>query len=159
MTLGLSVLNTFTASVGYGRHLILSTPQHVVDMAKCVVVYEYVYTAAVLFVKTSILRFYYKTFPNRKFRILVITIEIFVLLWVLYSFVCFTVQCIPLSYAWTRTGPEHCFDLVAYVVASSVLNAITDFVIVILPMPLVWGLQMPNSRRLAICGTFLLCGM
>ena len=48
----------------------------------------------------------------------------------------------------------HCFDATASWKASGVFNVLSDFAILILPMPTVWTLQMSLRRRLLIMGVF-----
>lgn len=38
--------------------------------------------------------------------------------------------------------------------AASVINVFTDFLTTIVPMPLIWKLQLPRRQRLAVIGIF-----
>ena len=43
--------------------------------------------------------------------------------------------------------------------ACAALNVFTDLVILILPIPIVWSLQLPKRQRLVLIGIFSLGGM
>lgn len=62
--------------------------------------------------------------------------------------------CIPIQRQWDKKIPGGCIDVQLRVLITAILNLVIDVVIVALPMPVVWGLQMPFSKRLAISGIF-----
>ncbi|KAK5120989.1 hypothetical protein LTR85_005773 [Meristemomyces frigidus] len=41
----------------------------------------------------------------------------------------------------------------------TILDACFDFIVLILPIPWIWTLQMPTSKKLSVCGCFLLGGI
>ena len=53
---------------------------------------------------------------------------------------------------WLTYG--HCFSFNIWNLASGLFNAISDIVILILPMPCLWRLQMPLKKKLIITGVF-----
>ena len=56
-------------------------------------------------------------------------------------------QCIPLRKLWNPTVPGKCFNYEALIIAGGVLNVVTDFAILGLPMPLLWRLEAPTRRK------------
>ncbi len=48
----------------------------------------------------------------------------------------------------------HCFEGDASYKASGVFNVLSDFAILVLPMPTLWNLQMSLRRKLLIMGVF-----
>lgn len=67
----------------------------------------------------------------------------------------FCLICKPIAFRWDWTikggscGDEKPLDLYA-----SIINLILDALVVILPMPSLWGLQMPLRRKLGVCCLF-----
>lgn len=66
-----------------------------------------------------------------------------------------TLQCIPVSYFWTRTGHGKCLKInqliiIAYVY--SVVAMLCDFTLGLLPIVLVWNLQMNRQTKFALAG-------
>ena len=63
--------------------------------------------------------------------------------------------CTPREKIWSPlldTG--HCFDMYATFQATCISNVITDFAILILPMPSVWELQISFKRKILITAIF-----
>ncbi|KAF3065156.1 integral membrane protein [Daldinia childiae] len=53
-------------------------------------------------------------------------------------------QCIPLSAYWDHSiRPQHCIDWAAHMLAASIINTITDWVVVLLPIWVALGLNLP----------------
>ncbi|KAI9790932.1 MAG: hypothetical protein M1816_004693 [Peltula sp. TS41687] len=50
--------------------------------------------------------------------------------------------------------PGKCINVLAAGVAGSVINIFTDFVILLLPMPMVWRLRLPMRQKIAVIGIF-----
>jgi len=59
--------------------------------------------------------------------------------------------CTPFSAAWNLTvGEGHCADFLPPYLATCSINMIFDFTIVLLPMPVLWKLQMPASKKIVV---------
>lgn len=103
-------------------------------------------------VKISILLFYNRIFPQRKLRIAVwVTIGVcagYAIAFLLVS----VFQCKPLSLAWTRWDGQHegtCNNINAQVWAAASINVLLDMVMVVLPLPVIWRLEI-NRRKKAL---------
>ena len=62
--------------------------------------------------------------------------------------------CIPRRKLWMPSIPGKCINNAAVFVSGGAINMITDFAILALPIVLVWRLQMPTRRRVAISAVF-----
>ncbi|KAI1655059.1 hypothetical protein F4813DRAFT_188086 [Daldinia decipiens] len=61
----------------------------------------------------------------------------------IFIFVSF-LQCIPLSAYWDHSiQPQHCIDWAAHILAASIINTITDWVVVLLPIWVALRLNLP----------------
>ncbi|UDD57897.1 hypothetical protein AFCA_005372 [Aspergillus flavus] len=68
--------------------------------------------------------------------------------------------CQPVAKAWDSTITEgHCVDRLSIMLASSVLNVITDFLMIIAPIPLIWKLNMRVWQKLGVTLMFFLGGI
>lgn len=58
---------------------------------------------------------------------------------------------------WTLYGAMNgvCVNTNALILAQAYSDVFTDIVILLLPLPCIWTLQMPVKHRLAVCGIFL----
>ncbi|OHW94173.1 integral membrane protein [Colletotrichum incanum] len=62
-----------------------------------------------------------------------------------------TVICLPISSFWNpRTSNPKCLNQRKIFIADLSLAIITDFIILVLPIPLLWGLRMPLRKKLKI---------
>ena len=63
--------------------------------------------------------------------------------------------CDPIAFNWDKTIPGgHCADLDAGFLVVGIVDAITDFMIFILPMPMIWRLQVPRTKQISLVIVF-----
>jgi hypothetical protein len=81
----------------------------------------------------------------------------FVVCWFTAVTLTVTFQCTPVSFAWDKNVPDgRCIDFKSFIFSTAVINVLTDVVIVFMPVPVIWKLQMPSTKKIGICGIFLL---
>ena len=52
------------------------------------------------------------------------------------------------------TYDYHCLDTGPVVFAASIINIFTDFLVTVLPMPLIWNLKLATKQRIAVISIF-----
>lgn len=110
--------------------------------------------------KISLLIFYARIFPVRKFQICSYVLGSFVLALGIAILFQTIFQCSPISYGWDRSIDNgSCIHQMVFYRAVSPLNVLTGVLILVLPMPLVWRLHAPRGQKLALTGVFLLGGL
>ncbi|EGY14297.1 hypothetical protein VD0002_g2084 [Verticillium dahliae] len=62
--------------------------------------------------------------------------------------------CWPISAYW-HGHMENCLDQSAIITADAIISVLSDLVILLLPLPLTWSLQLPRKKRLRVIG--MLC--
>ena len=69
-------------------------------------------------------------------------------------------QCMPTSLLWDPTGdPDgHCIDIIKFFVGNAVPNIVTDFALLVLPLPHIWRLQVPGTQKLFVLLAFVFGG-
>lgn len=67
-----------------------------------------------------------------------------------------TFQCAPIDFTWNKGQSGQCINIEILFVTLGIVNAVTDIIIVIMPLPLIWKLKMPRGRKIGICGIFAL---
>lgn len=65
----------------------------------------------------------------------------------------FTV-CQPFSYFWDKSQKGRCGDQIALYMAGGIFNLLLDVTVVVLPMPMLWGLQMARRKKVGLTGVF-----
>ena len=144
---------------GLGYHEIAihtSEPAKLVTWAKFLLVGPIVYLAAVLFSKLAVLAIYLRIFTFPSFRRACWALAaVLVANWFAFTVTAFT-MCIPLSYLWDKelAGGGHCFNINQFYRWSALPNIVTDVVMLILPLPVVWRLQTSRSIKIGLTLTF-----
>ena len=64
--------------------------------------------------------------------------------------------CRPLSKNWDPATPGVCGDVEASSIAGGITNLALDTLVILLPIPLVWRLQMAIRKKLIVTGIFSL---
>ncbi|RYP76286.1 hypothetical protein DL770_007247 [Monosporascus sp. CRB-9-2] len=113
------------------------------------------YYVCVSLTKVSILLFYFRLFPQQGYRIFLWFMLGFVVLTGITSSVAGIFQCNPIPKAWDFDIPGTCFNRPALFFANAGLNIFQDFVIYILPSPMLWNVQLPLKQRIALIGVFV----
>ncbi|GFF32528.1 hypothetical protein IFM58399_03242 [Aspergillus lentulus] len=138
---------------GYGVHiwdlyLIKLKPFKQNDLAA-----EDIFALGIWFVKTSILLFYLRLNPERRFRQWTYGIMAFVFIYSLISILVFTCGCIPVTAMWdmTQMATAKCVDQLAFVYANAAFNLLSDLMTLILPIKLCWSLQTTLKQKVLLC--------
>lgn len=109
------------------------------------------------FVRLSILDFIGQVFSiHTKFRYTVYFYEACAVAYLAGCTITFFAICRPMKYNWTP-GPEalaNCGNLNMKFLLSAVFNLILDVGILILPMPMLWRLQMNTTKKIALSVVF-----
>lgn len=63
-------------------------------------------------------------------------------------------QCNPRKKIWSPLTPGRCINSAVAYLATSIFNVITDFAILVLPMPCLWRLQISNKKKAWTTGIF-----
>lgn len=66
----------------------------------------------------------------------------------------FAAICRPFHRYWVEEAQGHCGDIQLGIIAAAVVNLILDFLVVFLPMPMVWKLKMPASKKIGVSVVF-----
>lgn len=123
---------------------------------------EIAYTIVLPCLKISILLFYLRVFPIQKLRIGVVILAAASIAWGIAFFFVTIFTCTPPHYIWDVNRAEyakHCLPssanrVIPIVIAST--NILTDLLIIALPIPLIWNLQLSKRRLIGLRALFLL---
>jgi hypothetical protein len=107
----------------------------------------------ILFVKYALLSILIRIFSPYKSRILFIYVLLGCL--TVYYIIAEIVKirmCDPIPAYWTLDAGASCLDQRAALIADSVISVVTDAIILVLPLPLTWSLQMSRNKKLRVVG-------
>lgn len=162
-SLGLCFLQTFNTSLGYGKHLIAVGILSTQKMIKSQYAFEFIWSIAMVLIKLSILMFYRRLFPHQsttpRWRLCHLALCITSIIIGIISLFGAAFQCTPVAYLWDKTIPGgYCVNFSAFARFTNVGNLTTDILILALPIPIVWSLQLDRHKKIGVCGLFLLGG-
>ena len=107
------------------------------------------------FSKISILLFYRRISPNWFFHIVIwVTMACTIGLFIAVLFADLF-QCTPVAYFWDHSIPGgHCFNQGGFYFSTAGIAVLGDVWILVMPMPVFWGLQISLKRRLVLMTLF-----
>jgi len=109
---------------------------------------------AVAMNKASILLLYLRIMPQRLYRIAVFSLLTIVGLFAVATTIAGIFQCVPVDKAWNKSKKGHCYHLVEAWYSNAVFSITTDFLILMLPMHMVYKLQRDQREKLLLYGVF-----
>ena len=108
-------------------------------------------------IKLSLLYFYHRIFPMRRFTNWLIGIGVFMILWWAAHFFTVIFTCRPIEFNWNkRIQGGKCLNAIDFSYGISAINIVTDIVVLVLPIPWLLKLQLDLKKKLAVTGIFLL---
>jgi len=135
---------------GMGRHVIYVSEYDRMMVRKGDFVFSNFYDLALVFVKLSILAFYWRVFVHPLFRKIICATAAFVIAWGIGITVTLFLVCRPLQAYWDFTVNAKCFTIVPFVYFTNISNLITDIWIFLMPVPSIWHLQLQTKKKLLL---------
>lgn len=121
---------------------------------KTLLAWELVYTFDVALIKASILCFYLRLFPSRRFRVTTLVVGSTVLVWWIAVSIIGVFQCSPIYRFWTPEVPGTCLTMKTVFTINAVPNVVQDIVILLMPVDQIWGLQATRAQKIRLYVTF-----
>ena len=136
----------------FARHLADGSPQSVLAA-------EVFYPPAIASVKVSTLFLYSRIFPGRDFRLLLYTVGLFVITYSGIMVLSAIFQCVPIQGGWDTTLKAKCIEINLLWMIMAGMNVLTDFILLLAPLPTLWGLQMQRAVKAQVIGVFCIGGL
>ena len=108
--------------------------------------------------KLSVLLFYKRVFRGNTFNAAVWTMISIVGVWTTAFFFANLLQCYPIQLNWEASGAlaASCIQTNTMYLAQAWTDILTDVMILSLPIPCIWALQMPARHKVGVTAIFLL---
>ncbi|OLN87244.1 hypothetical protein CCHL11_03665 [Colletotrichum chlorophyti] len=154
------VLGQLAGVLAFGEDIWMVKPDELTFGLKIFYIDESFYLTCLALTKVSVLFFYLRIFPNKKFRwasyatmgYIIISTTILLFLQIF--------QCIPFEYNWLGWkggfGPHQCLNINTLAFVAGGLSISHDVIILILPLPLLWHLNMSKRSKAGIFFMFSL---
>lgn len=72
----------------------------------------------------------------------------------IYLWACMGCLCQPRNYFWLQFGGTvtgKCINVASFFIGAGILNMLNDFILLLIPFPRIWKLQMRRDKKIAIC--------
>jgi hypothetical protein len=146
------ILGLQTISLGFGHHIWDVAPANFTPMWKMLFVIQVNYHIALVLARASTICFFQRIFAVRT-------------QWMFYAartahtlnLICslgnlgFTFgRCSPFAKNWNTLLPGHCVLMEAYMIVGLATSVVNDLLILLIPIPPLWSLQLTRNRKLLI---------
>lgn len=152
-----------------GKPRLTTLSRMMLTCSKIIYAGNFPYLVIISMTKTSILLYYRRLFgtpgTRPRFRKLLYTTQAIVVIWFVGSLIPGTFRCHPIDDFWNPLvvgGPNvhrYCTNNNTYYLASSAFNVALDFWILVLPLSIIWTLQLTARRKVGLSAIFLLGGL
>lgn len=115
------------------------------------------YGITICIVKLSVLWLYRRVFsPSRHglLDICIVTLIAFLIGFYAATNLAKVWQCIPREKIWITNLPGKCIDVSTLLNVSGIVNTVTDFIILLLPVKAVWGLNLKAKKKITVVLVF-----
>ncbi|KAJ5502596.1 hypothetical protein N7463_005470 [Penicillium fimorum] len=145
-------------TAGYGGHtatMAVRNPGELVSALKIFWASEWMWATSTVCFRLAILRLYIEIFPgNQKFFWCATGVGCLVFLYWVSAILTIALLCRPVAYNWDRTIPGRCGDILKIQYASAGFNMGIDLGVVLLPLPIVWRLQISSRKKTGATASF-----
>lgn len=146
---------------GVGRHVEAVSHGELIEWAKCILAFEFIYLTSIALPKMAIVFLYLKLFNWKGvMRNLAILLQITIASTSLSLIIAACFQCRPLS-AWWEEGVDggKCFNVEAFFHAQSIPSIVLDLFVMALPVRTIWGLKLPVYKRIGLVMIFVVASL
>ncbi|KAF2790309.1 hypothetical protein K505DRAFT_282840 [Melanomma pulvis-pyrius CBS 109.77] len=146
-SIGLTICIGIQVDYGMGRHL-QEVPGH--ELRKSLKAFWgslIFYYLSLGLTKSSILLQYRRVFPTRRFQIACWLTMILVIVYTIWAVSGSIFACYPIRAFWTHEEPAKCINQSAMWFTNAGVNILTDFIIILLPMPVVRSLNLGQRQK------------
>ncbi|KAJ5162129.1 hypothetical protein N7492_007521 [Penicillium capsulatum] len=144
---------------GLGSHITMIPPDKLEVYFKIGWSNPFVYTACIMFIKLSILALYKRLFAIKPMVIGVYVMGMIVILWAVSIWVAATLNCIPVNKFWDQSIEGACIDAAKFNYGMQIPNIVSDLIILVMPLKVVWDLPIPKSQKALLSGIFIIGGL
>ncbi|KAL3964995.1 hypothetical protein ACCO45_001999 [Purpureocillium lilacinum] len=158
-------VTVWMASHGFGRHVWVGPPDALEVWAKGLFMAVFTYTLSLVFIKWSILAWYWRLFHIQSYmKPLIWMLFAVVCIWGVAKIIVVSLECFPIEAIWEVFDPDnpldpseyHCgVDIHKFFLGNAIPNIITDIFIMVLPLPYILKLHLRVSQKVALFGIFV----
>lgn len=154
-SLGVAAEVYYIIHLGLGRHSAVVS-ENLVRISQLVVAGQVLYVFNLVWSKVGLLLLYYRIFRFANVKRWSYLIGGFVFGWAVIMTFLFCFVCVPLEKLWNPAAEGYCIDQVATWIANAASTILTDLMILVLPLPAIWKLQLSWREKYGLLVAFTL---
>ncbi|KAH8907463.1 hypothetical protein BR93DRAFT_878188 [Coniochaeta sp. PMI_546] len=143
---------------GFGFHVLDIIQRFGMDtlvlFLKGILAFPILWNFTVCFSKLSVLLMYTTVIPIREMIIACRAVGLFIILWNTGGILGALLLCRPFALNWDKTLPGTCGDNRLFYMWLGAINVVAEAVILLLPVPFLYRLQMKTFKKLVVMGLF-----
>ncbi len=121
---------------------------------KTLIAGQLLWVTSVTFIRASVLCLYIRIFRTPSFRTTCYIVHGFNMAYYIAVVLGCFLMCRPFAFLWDRSINGSCGNQKSFDLFIGVLNPLMDVTTVVLPMPVIWGLQARMKKKLVVAGMF-----
>ncbi|KAL1846918.1 hypothetical protein Plec18170_008886 [Paecilomyces lecythidis] len=152
----MAVLILGTRLGGIGYHASILSQKQMNYFMKVYMAVEPLWISSNSCSRISMVHLYITTFSSRRFLIAAYTMAALVAACWVSTIIRMCLLCTPLAYVWDKSiQGGHCINFRASWISISIIDLVLNFIIVIMPISVLWQLRLPGTKKIALGGVFL----
>ncbi|KAH7068725.1 hypothetical protein FB567DRAFT_249000 [Paraphoma chrysanthemicola] len=157
-SIGLTITIAFQAKWGMGQHISDLEPATMQSSLKAFWASLIVYYLSLGLTKGSMVLQYLRVFTTKRFQIAAWAIMGVVVVYTFWTVFSSIFACRPIRAFWTREEGAICINQFAMWFTNAGINIVTDFALIILPMPVIRNLNLGRRQKIALMSIFAVGG-
>ncbi|KAL8922596.1 MAG: hypothetical protein Q9208_005100 [Pyrenodesmia sp. 3 TL-2023] len=156
LTYGLNVNEIIAVHYGFGRHQLMLSLDYIKKFLLNDWTIQILFATAISVTRMSLLLFYHRLFPVRRFTIVAVITGCIMIGWWIGFILAIIFSCRPVASFWNKAIPGHCISekSLSWGITGSELGA--NILMLVLPIPWLWDLRLALSKKFALIGIFML---
>lgn len=143
------------AHYGVGRHSWLVSAEDAKRQLQCLFAAIQLYIWSLCFVKVSLLLQYRRIFLSQWLQRMSITLMAIAVVWNMAQTILVSFGCVPMGILHPSMA-DTCLDSLTIWYIAAGVNITTDFIVFLMPIPLINSLQLPLRQKILLCLVFCL---
>ncbi|KAK0732108.1 GPCR, PTH11-type, partial [Lasiosphaeris hirsuta] len=140
---------------GFGHHLAVLAPADREHALRTFWLAQMTYKVSLQLTKVALLMFYMRIFRHVTwFKKVSLATIAFLAVYLVTTCVTSVMQCTPVAKAWDADLDGACIQVAKFFIFNGAVALATDVIVLMLPLPLIWGLQLPLGQKLALIPVF-----
>ncbi|KAM5357089.1 hypothetical protein ACJZ2D_016625 [Fusarium nematophilum] len=154
--LALSTLYMLATRYGEGLHIEYLQPENVPTYTRVMLSTGLIYGLCQMFIKLSYLSLYLRIAPHKTYRLALYVSMALVFAFGISTSLVSMLLCLPFEKLWQPDIPGQCIDINAFYMFNTTTNIVFDIAIYIMPIQILWHLNLPKRQRMGLVLVFAL---